>query len=88
MDNGPANRNELVCSYLRAERVIVLWNVPHTPQHNAWIENQHGELKLELRASGALWMASADSSQCPRSPAAPGAASEPGHVGAWRASCA
>jgi hypothetical protein len=54
MDNGPANRNELVCSYLRAERVIVLWNVPYTPEHNAWIESQHGELKLELEALGAL----------------------------------
>src|SRR5262245_4503757 len=38
-DNGPANRNELVCSYLAAERVIVLWNVPHTPEHNAPIES-------------------------------------------------
>src|SRR5262249_40207195 len=38
LDNGPANRNELVCSYLAKECVIVLWNVPHTPEHNAPIE--------------------------------------------------
>ena len=31
MDNGPENDNELVRSYLRVERVIVLWNVPYTP---------------------------------------------------------
>jgi len=50
MDNGPANKNDLVCSYLAAERVIVLWNVPHTPEHNAPIESHFGELKLELEA--------------------------------------
>jgi len=54
MDNGPANRNEPVCSYLAAESVIVLWNVPHTPEHNAPIESYWGELKLELDALGEL----------------------------------
>jgi hypothetical protein len=82
-DNGPANKNELVCSYLRAERVIVLWNVPHTPEHNAWIESQHGELKLEVEASGAQWMGIADASQGRRSLAEAGPKSETGH----RAEC-
>lgn len=50
LDNGPANQNELVTAWLRHERVIVLWNVPHTPEHNAPIESHFGELKLELEA--------------------------------------
>lgn len=82
MDNGPANRNELVCSHLRAERVVVLWNVPHTPEHNAWIECMHGELKVELDASGVLWMGIADPTQGPRSIAEPGAQRETGHLDA------
>ena len=67
MDNGPANKNELVLTWLAEERVIVLWNVPHTPEHNAPIESFFGELKIELDASGALWMGIADPSQGPRS---------------------
>jgi hypothetical protein len=63
MDNGPANRHELVLSWLRNERVIVLWNVPHTPQHNAPIESLFGELKLELEATGGLAARGADPSQ-------------------------
>jgi hypothetical protein len=82
MDNGPANRNELVCSYLHAERVIVLWNVPHTPEHNAWVESLHGELKLELEVSGALWMGVADPTQGPRSLTEAGAERETGHLDA------
>ena len=80
MDNGPANRNELVCSYLRAERVIALWNVPHTPEHNPWIESLNGQLKLELDASGVLWMRPADSSECPRSLSEAGLPSRTGHL--------
>lgn len=67
MDNGPANRNERVCSYLASERVIVLWNVPHTPEHNAPIESYFGELKNELEALGELVARGADPSQGPRS---------------------
>lgn len=65
MDNGPANKNELVCSYLAAERVIALWNVPHTPEHNAPIESFFGELKLELEALGELVVRGPDPSQGP-----------------------
>jgi hypothetical protein len=65
MDNGPANRNELVCSYLAAERVVVLWNVPHTPEHNAPIESHFGELKLELEALDELVPPMPDPSQVP-----------------------
>jgi len=65
MDNGPENNNELVRSYLAAERVIVLWNVPHTPEHNAPIESHFGELKLELEARGELVEWVPDPSQVP-----------------------
>ena len=80
MDNGPENNNELVCSYLAAERVIVLWNVPHTPQHNAPIESYFGELKLELEASGVLWRGVADPSQGPRSLSEAGGGVNIGHL--------
>jgi transposase InsO family protein len=63
MDNGPANKNELVTAWLRQERVIVLWNVPHTPQHNAWAESFNGELKTELGALGELLARGPDPSQ-------------------------
>jgi hypothetical protein len=50
MDNGPANRCELVLDWLAEHQVVVLWNLPHTPQHNPWIEELHGEVKRELEA--------------------------------------
>ena len=65
MDNGPANKNGLVCSYLAAERVTVLWNVPHTPEHNAPIESHFGELKRELEAQDELVARVPDPSQVP-----------------------
>ena len=67
MDNGPAGKNQRVCSYLASEGVVVLWNVPHTPEHNPWVESLHGELKAELEARGELPEMGADPSQGPRS---------------------
>jgi hypothetical protein len=52
LDNGPENRNRLVMAWLAARHVTVLWNVPHTPEHNSWAECFNGELKEELRARG------------------------------------
>jgi hypothetical protein len=49
LDNGPENRNDDVRALLRAQRVMVLWNEPRTPQHNARAERSIGSLK---RASG------------------------------------
>lgn len=49
LDNGGANRAKSLQQRLRDERVIVLWNVPHTPQHNARTERGIGDLK---RAAG------------------------------------
>jgi len=80
MDNGPENNNELVCSYLRAERVIVLWNAPYTPEHNAWIESQHGEMKRELDASGALLLGLAGPSQVHESLSEAGGKSKTRHL--------
>ena len=48
-DNGSIYCAEEVQAYLRAKRVVHLRNLPHTPQHNAAMERQIGELK---RASG------------------------------------
>jgi len=67
MDNGPENNNGLVRAYLASERVIVLWNVPHTPEHNAPIESHLGELKIELEALDELVAPVPDPSQGPRS---------------------
>lgn len=65
LDNGPANTCELVCSYLRAHLVIPLWNLPYTPEHNAWIESTFGELDGELEASGESWVGCAEASRGP-----------------------
>jgi len=46
MDNGGENKGELV-GWCECHRVIVLRNLPHTPQHNPWIERGFGELKVE-----------------------------------------
>ena len=51
LDNGGANRCEHLQARLRKERVIVLWNVPHTPQHNARTERGIGDVK---RAAGLI----------------------------------
>ena len=71
LDNGPAHRNALVRDYLAREQVVVLWNVPYTPQHNAPIESAFGELKREMDAQGDLASVDAGPSQtrvCSREP--------------------
>ena len=64
LDNGSENANELVEERLRREQVIVLWNLPRTPQHNPRAERTFGDLK---QASGldALAEGGADPSQGP-----------------------
>lgn len=67
LDNGGENRNEEVELRMRREHVIVLWNEPRTPQHNARIERTIGSLK---RASGldAASLAKREAAQGPLSP--------------------
>jgi len=65
MDNGPANREAKLQAWLKKRRVLVLWNVPRTPQHNAPIESFFGELKIELDALGELQVRGPDPSQDP-----------------------
>lgn len=48
-DNGPENTNAEVEACLRDHQVILLRNLPYTPQHNPFAEHNNGEL---LRASG------------------------------------
>lgn len=79
LDNGPENRNHLVMEWLAARHVTVLWNLPHTPEHNAWAEAFNGELKVELRARGELAERGADPSQGPGSLAEAGARATRAH---------
>jgi transposase InsO family protein len=79
MDRGPANRDRELLAWLRKRSVIVLFNVPRTPQHNAPIESFWSELKLELDALGELQMPIADASQGPRSLSEAGVQTKTGH---------
>jgi len=45
-DNGGENQGDLV-AWCERHRVVVLRNLPHTPEHNPWIEHGFGELKAE-----------------------------------------
>ena len=44
-DNGPENVNADVAAWCTRHGVLPLRNLPHTPQHNAWVEHGHRELK-------------------------------------------
>lgn len=46
-DNGSCNVENDVEELLRTHRVLHLKNLPHTPQHNAWVERGFGEIKAE-----------------------------------------
>lgn len=45
-DNGPENRGEAQ-AWCERRNVVRLWNLPHTPQHNPWVEHGNAELKAE-----------------------------------------
>ena len=45
-DNGPENRGE-VDTWCQRQGVVRLWNLPHTPEHNPWVEHGNAELKAE-----------------------------------------
>jgi transposase InsO family protein len=55
-DNGSENRNEDMERFLEEHRIIPLWSLPRTPQHNAWAERGIRELKAdaELDSSSAV----------------------------------
>src|SRR5262249_34861007 len=57
-DNGPAYVSELVQRWLEAHGVVHLRSVPRTPQHNAWVERRHGELKHESGLGRGVLLAS------------------------------
>lgn len=46
-DNGSIYTAERVESWLAGNGVVHLLSLPHTPQHNAWVERTNGELKAE-----------------------------------------
>jgi len=45
-DNGPENKGA-VHGWCKRHGVVHLWNLPHTPQHNPWVEHGNRELKAE-----------------------------------------
>jgi integrase-like protein len=45
IDNGPENVNAEVAAWCALLGVILMRNLPHTPQHNPWVEHGHRELK-------------------------------------------
>lgn len=47
MDNGPPYRSRKVRDYLAQHRVVPLYNLPRTPQHNAFVERAIGELRQD-----------------------------------------
>jgi transposase InsO family protein len=47
LDNGGANKSRALQDFLERVHVVLLRNVPHVPQHNAFAERAHGELKQE-----------------------------------------
>jgi len=46
-DNGSPYTSEAVTAWLAEHWVVHLLSLPHTPQHNPWVERSHGELKAE-----------------------------------------
>lgn len=52
MDNGGENRAAQLEELLARNQVIVLWNLPRTPQHNSRAEHAIGELKLAAGLDG------------------------------------
>jgi transposase InsO family protein len=47
-DNGSPYRSKDVAECLKEHHVIHLFNEPHTPEHNAWVEHGHGEHQEEM----------------------------------------
>lgn len=63
LDNGGANRSEIVADVLKEHQVIVLFNQPHTPQHNPFGERAIGQHK---QASGVEEVARRLGPECDR----------------------
>jgi hypothetical protein len=53
VDNGGAQKSAELRAWARETDVILLFNVPRTPQHNAWVERGFGELRVK-RASASV----------------------------------
>lgn len=53
IDNGPAERSELLARYAAQHQIVLLFNEPRTPEHNSFVERGHQELKAVLDLVGA-----------------------------------
>lgn len=52
LDNGSPFRGKRVRAFLQERQIIALHNVPHTPQHNPFIERTLGDLKGVIGQDG------------------------------------
>ena len=75
VDNGGANRGHELQDVLAAEEVVVMWNLPYTPEHNAWTERGIEDVKA---AAGLLrpQRRAADATQGSVSSSEPGVSSK------------
>ncbi len=53
IDNGPAERSEVLARYAAEHQIVPLFNEPYTPEHNSFIERGHQEVKAVLGLVGA-----------------------------------
>jgi hypothetical protein len=53
IDNGPAERSELLARYAAENQIVPLFNEPYTPEHNSFVERGHREVKAVLGLIGA-----------------------------------
>jgi transposase InsO family protein len=59
-DNGSIYTREDVETWLAERGVVHLLSMPHTPQHNPWVERTNGELKAETELGRGVVVASAE----------------------------
>jgi len=64
LDNSGPGRSAKVRKWLRKKRVVALFNVPHTPQHNAFAESIIGDLKRCVASERAERCARWGGAQC------------------------
>jgi transposase InsO family protein len=88
IDNSGPGRSKKVRAWLRRNEVVALFNVPHVPQHNAFVERTIGELKCAVDGEREREEARADSPACTCEPSLALCRSQSGSIAAPRcASC-
>lgn len=62
-DNGSCYCSAEVEAWLAAHWVVHLRSLPHTPQHNAWVERSHRELKAESELGQGVVLSSVEEAE-------------------------